>query len=422
MTVRFDATRMVIRSLNRGDDEIMDRAVETRLLPSPGPASWWADRFGLLATALVTPIKMRFHRSEPLASEVVAYDVSTLEAQHERRRFFVRHHFGETIDFVGRGQDRRPASGGGPWLKWYGLGLAAALLALVDFSPRRYRWLGGLLLDVEAFARAAPGVRRVYLFALYDRRPYLLATFLTRHTDVEVVLVYQNIPLYRNCRYLHLEVPVILTSVVNLPEADYFRGQGIFRASRVSYAGGEYVADTLSLEAGEPTCDIGYFSSGEWARREGLYQPSDLDAVRAGAYRGNPYAVEADHIVRVLAQHAHKRGRTLRIYPHPFERVLREKHGIEPPYAALSDGSSVTVDWDGEHSRGKIYDARVAVSLQSSFIWERLDLGLRASFMYEFADRELNVFLRESLGQYAANIFRDDRELIEKVEAALADV
>jgi hypothetical protein len=419
VTVFPDPERLVLRALNGGDDGIMDRALETRALPARGPGSWAADRFGLLATVLVTPIKMRFYRSKPLSSDVVAYDVSTLESRRDHRRFFVGHHFGETLDFVGRGEDRRPASGGGRWLEWYGLGLLAALLGLVDFSPRRYRWLGGLLLDVEAFARAAPGVRRVYCFALYDRRPYLLATFLARHTDIEVVLVFQNIPLYRNCRYLHLDVPVVLTSVVNVPEARYFHEQGIFRSSQTTYASGEYVADTIALKAGEPTCDVGYFCSGEWARHDGLYQSSDIEAVRAGAYLGNVYARAAEHLIDVLADYARVHARTLRIYPHPYERALREKHGIEPPYAALADGSTVTIDWDGEHSRSKIYDARVAVSLQSSFIWERLDLGLDASFMYEFADQERNVFLRESLGEYARNIFRDDDELIEKVEGAL---
>jgi hypothetical protein len=420
LTVSFDAARFVTRRLNRGTDELLDRALEVRALPAPGPASWLVDRLGFLATAVVTPWKMRFRRgSRPLSGDVAAYELVTTEAQRERRRFFVRHHFGEEIDFVGRGQERRPASGTGRWLRWYWLGVAAALLALTDPSTRRYRWLGGLLLDVEAMARAAGGLKRVYCFGLYDRRPYLIATFLARHTDVEVVLVFQNIPLYRNCRYLHLDVPVVLTSVVNIPEVDYFQREGIFRASMVQYRSGEYVADTHALEAEEPVCDIGYFSSGEWARREGLYQASDLASVRAGAYLGNPYAVAAEHLVEVLVAYAKRNGRTLRIYPHPFERVMHAVHGIEPPYARFADGRSVTLDWSGENSRAKIYEPRVAVSLQSSFIWERLDLGLRASYMYEFADRERNVFLKESLGEYAGNVFHADSELIQRLDAAL---
>ncbi|MEI6171589.1 MAG: hypothetical protein WCQ45_03815 [bacterium] len=417
----FDVARFVVRRLNRGDDELLDRALAVRALPAPGPATWIADRFGRLATTVVTPWKMRFRPgSRALSSASVAYELAMTDGPRESRAFFVRHHFGEEIDFVGRGEERRPAAGPGPWLRWYWLGIGAALMALTDLSTRRYRWLGGLLLDVEALSRALPDIRRVYCFGLYDRRPYLVATFLARHTDVEVVLVFQHIPLYRNCRFLHLDVPVVLTSIVNIPEVEYFKAQGIFRASDVIYRGGEYVADTHMLEPGDPTCDIGYFSSGEWARREGLYQAGDLDSVRAGVYMDNAYALVADRLAVMLAGYARSHGRTLRISPHPFERVMRDKQGIDPPYQRLADGETVTVDWGGENSRSSIYDPRVAVSLQSSFIWERLDLGLRDSYMYEFADRDRNVFLRESLGEYEANVFRDDGELAARLDAALS--
>ena len=414
----FDAARFVTRALNRGADELMDRALEVRLLPNPGPASWLADRLGFLATAVVTPWKRRFAPARPLASDVVAYDPSVSERYREHRRFFVEHHFGEQIDFVGRGEERVPPVGRGAWLRWYWLGLTAALLAFTDPSSRRYRWLGGLLLDVESMARAAPGMRRVYCFGLFDRRPYLIATFLARHTGVEVVPVFQNIPLYRNCRFLHLEVPIVLTSRVNVPEAEYYRSQGIFKATELIYRSGEFVADTVGLAETEPRFDIGYFSSGEWARTGGLYQCTDIDAIRAGSLADNLYAEQAERIVEALAAHARENGRSLRIYPHPLERRLWDQHGIEPPYASLADGS-VSIDRGGEDSRSKMYEPRVAVSLQSSFIWERLDAGLSASYIFEFADQELNAFSRPSLGKYSVNVFRDEAELIAKVSAAL---
>ena len=66
-----------------------------------------------------------------------------------------------------------------------------------------------------------------------------------------------------------------------------------------------------------------------------------------------------------------------------------------------------------------MYDVRVAVSLQSSFIWERLDLGLEASYLHEFADPEMNVFERAALGRYAVNVCPSVEDLIEKVRAGL---
>ena len=77
------------------------------------------------------------------------------------------------------------------------------------------------------------------------------------------------------------------------------------------------------------------------------------------------------------------------------------------------------MDESGENSRLRIYEPKAAVSLQSSFIWERLDLGLDASFIYEWDDAEKNPFLREALGAYAASLFRSPGELADKLDVAL---
>ena len=293
------------------------------------------------------------------------------------------------------------------------------LLGLADWSERRYAWLGGTLVDLQLFKRLEGELEQVYVFALYDRRQYLLLTFLARHTRLSVTAVYQNIPLARNCRHLHLAIPVVLTSRVNLCEADYYRAQGSFLASEVTYASQEFAVDTHDLQPHEARYDIGYYSSGEWARREGLYQVDDVARVRRGALADNPYARAAAAQLEALSAYARRERRTLRIYPHPLERRLR-KSGVEPPYAALADGQTVTIDDRADAtSRRTMYETQVAVSLQSSFIWERLDLGLEDSFLLELADATMNVFERAALGRYAQNICRDNDEMIAKVDAAL---
>ena len=260
------------------------------------------------------------------------------------RAFFLRHHFGVETDYLGRQTWRRPR--GRPpagWWRWWLRGVGWGLLGLADWSERRYAWLGGALVDLQLFKRLEGELEQVYVFALYDRRQYLLLTFLARHTRLAVTAVYQNIPLARNCRHLHVPVPVVLTSKVNLCEADYYRAQGSFLPSAVTYASQEFALDTHDLRPAEPLYDIGYYSSGEWARREGLYQVPDVERIRRGEFAGNTYARAAAAQLAALAGYAHSEGRTLRIYPHPLERRLT-RHGVEPPYAALVDGETVTVD------------------------------------------------------------------------------
>ena len=139
-----------------------------------------------------------------------------------------------------------------------------------------------------------------------------------------------------------------------------------------------------------------------------------------GQFASNVYAKKADELVRALADYAADRGHSLRIYPHPYERQLL-RQGVELPYADLIDPPRVTIDTDGADSRQRIYEPRVAVSLQSSFIWERLDLGLDASFIFSFGDPELDAFNPESLGQYAKNVFSDVDGLRTLLDGSLTD-
>jgi hypothetical protein len=421
----IDLQSIVNRAVNGGDEqlELMAAALGVRALPAAGPRSWWRDRLRFLASATVTTLRQARRAAPELSSPVgVCFPGNGDARAREVRTFFVRHHFGVESDCVGRGAQRRPRRRpSAAWWLWWARGVGWALLGLADWSERRYAWLGGALVDLQLFKRLEGELDQIYLFALYDRRQYLLLTFLARHTRVTATAVYQNIPLARNCRHLHVEVPVVLTSKVNLSEVDYYRAQGSFRPLSVTYAGQEYALDTHDLAPHAPLYDIGYYSSGEWARREGLYQvgPGDLARVRRGDFADNPYARAAAAQLAALVAYARGEQRTLRIYPHPLERGLLCE-GVTPPYAALADGAAVSIDDGGrETSRRTVYDARVAVSLQSSFIWERLDLGLDESFLHEFADPAMNPFERAALGHYARNVCPSNDDLIAKVDAAL---
>ncbi len=417
-----DLERLVNRAVNDGDErlELMGEALKVRALPAAGPRRWWRDRLQLLGWAVF--ITMRAARADApyLTSATVASLPSSGKAgARDMRTFFLDHHFGVESDCLGhqawRRPRRRPAAG---WWLWWLRGVGWALLGLADWSERRYAWLGAALVEMQLFKRLEGELEQVFVFAMYDRRQYLLLTFLARHTRLVVTAVYQN-PLARNCRHLHVPVPVVLTSRVNLCEVDYYRAQGSFLASEVTYASQVFPLDTHDLQPGEPLYDIGYYSSGEWARREGLYQVADAARVRRGEFADNPFARAAAAQLEALSAYARGEHRTLRIYPHPLERRLM-RIGVEPPYAALVDGETITIDeGDDATSRRTMYETRVAVSLQSSFIWERLDLGLDDSFLHEFADPTMNVFERAALGRYADNVCRGNDELIAKVDAAL---
>ncbi len=357
------------------------------------------------------------------SSRAVFYDTSaTKESVRQIRAAFAQAHFGDEVDFLlanrlkGRGRSRQMTPHERRLARaWRRRARLAALATLAD-PHDRYRWWGHVFATINSFAQAVDQYDRVFITNPFDRRSYLIATFISRHTAAEVMLVFQSMPLYGNQRRLHIPVTAVVTSKVNVPEAEYFRNQGEFKAARILYRSGEYVAERSMLVPASPIYDIGFFASGDWAREGGTIWARDVNKVRAGVYRGNVYERHSQMVVETLVRYAHSHGRTLRIYMHPYERKLLHEHGIEPPYRGLADGETVTIDDRPGHSRGAHYEADVAVALRSSTIWERIDLGLDRSLMYVFEDRSLGNTLPESLGEYQRNLFASMDELHAKLD------
>jgi hypothetical protein len=425
----MNAERLVLRLFDgrSADLDAFEAALDVRDLPLRGPRSWLLDRAGLVYTVFVGLLRAEARRPASPATRAVFYEVS---AQHtktrESCRAFAREHFGDDVDFVlthrlkGRGGSRQMTARERRLSRaWRRRARVFAAATLLD-GHGRYRWWGHVFAAVNTLAQAVDQYDVVYVTKPWDRRSYCIATFLRRHTGAEVRLVHQSMPLYGNQRLLHVPVTAVVTSRVNVPEAEYFRAAGEFRAGQIIYRSGYFVDERAAYVPSDPVYDLGFYASGDWAREDGLYRARDIEKVRAGVYRDNIYERYAERVLEALVEYATSRRRTLRIYMHPYERTLLHEHGIEPPYRGLADGTLVTIDDRPGDSRGAFYEADVAVALRSSTIWQRLDLGLDRSFMYAFDDPSLGNMLPESLGEYQRNVFTSADDLYAKLDACFA--
>lgn len=420
--------QLILRWLNAGDADIdlFARALQPRELPDYGPGRWFVDRARFLYTMFVTARRMSAANDPSTAAiyydPAITWDPKILEY----RETFLEHHYAEKADPV---LGSKGVLAGGPSrslsrterqlaARWARRGRIAAVLSFLDWSPRRYYWWGGVLLDVQALCRIADSIDHAYVFRLYDRRSYCVGTFLRRNLTDDVRFIYQGMPLWFNQRTLHVPVTAVVTSKVNEPEVRWFAEQGYFKASSFEYRSQEFVLDRLQVAPSDPIYDIGFFASGDWARRgNGRYWSSDIEAIRRGDYRGTTFEKAAEAVLAALVDYAKQHGRTLRIYLHPYERMLIAEHGIQPPFRHYEDGKLVTIDDLPGTSRGSVYEPAVAVAVRSSTIWERIDLDLNDSFIYAFGDDELDNFNPESLGQYRRNTFFSTGELAEKLDA-----
>lgn len=419
---------LLLRLCGDHDRDAFDAAMTRRFAPlaiAPAertPLRWLRDRVGLLALALAGPFIMLGWEGFTLDEPVVVLDPAARSAEVRRyRAYYLERFLGVACGFAYRGRRVRAASVAdiAQAVRLWAVITLVALRALVDFSWRKYGWIAFGAQQASACVLGKGRIERVYVGHAYDQQMYVATMLLNDLLGMPCAFLTGTTPLHPFFRYAHLRIPIVLSSRAQVPEFEHYRSVGEARYSEPILAGNEFALDFDAIESREPTCDIGYYSSGEWARVGGRIRAEDFEAVRRGAYLDNPLWRSAAEIMEHLAALSRERGWTLVIYPHPLERQLLDA-GIEMPYAHLIDGETVRFDRGDASSRMKLYEPRAAVSALSTAIWERIELGLGCSFVYAFPDSGLDIVDPVALGEFAECIFASFDELDARLDACLA--
>ena len=240
----MDIERRILRLMNSGDEDLdlFARALAPRVLPNHGPRSWLLDRLFFIYLAFVRMARAARVPSSPRSRSVVYDPGARREDVRATRAFYIREYFGVEVDFMladllkGEGEPRRMTPSERRLARlWRRRARLYALASLFDFSSRRYRWWGDVFATVQTIVQSHEQIDTIYIGLPYDRRSYVIATFLCRHTAIKPLLIFQGEPLYVNLRDLHVPITVVLTSRVNIPEAEYFAAAGHFKAAEVLY-------------------------------------------------------------------------------------------------------------------------------------------------------------------------------------------
>ena len=89
------------------------------------------------------------------------------------------------------------------------------------------------------------------------------------------------------------------------------------------------------VQASNPEYDIGIYSSGHWARIDGLYRTLDIKRIKNGEFLNNSLNILFKEIVLKICKIANQNNLTVMVYLHPFEKILYHDHGLKPPYLEL---------------------------------------------------------------------------------------
>jgi len=268
-------------------------------------------------------------------------------------------------------------------------------------------WVFHLFTNIIKYESYKGKIEDMYVFYINHPSSFIFAKYIEFH-DVKSTIHMGNNPISKWNYPFPISSPIILSSIIQIEEIKYLK-----LSNEWQYCRDEFILLSKDIKPKEPKKEIGLFSSGEWARSKGLYRSDDLALISNYDLANNKvYKAFEEGLLKLISLNVEKKF-TIKVYPHPFERELITL-GIRPPYFKWVDSGEVTVDMDGTSSREKIYDSTIAISYHSSFIWERLSLGLLESYHYQFNDDELDLVDYRALGRYKANIFfsNDDIAMI----------
>lgn len=322
--------------------------------------------------------------------------------------FFISHYYGEPTRNIRREKIYCRDIGNFPLKLWLNF-----IVFAIKWNPHyKSNWIIFLFDSVFIFLSNRRHYKNIYVFYMNHPTSYIFSAYLESNSFDNVKLHMGNNPILKWNFPLPFKFPLICSSAIQLDEV---RFAGL--SNSVDFFPDEFIKLSHHVKPKLPTVDIGFISSAEWAREDGLYRSNDMEKIASHALAKNSVYEKFSEGLNKAATFGKRENLRIMVYPHPFERELISK-GIYPPYYELVKSGEVEIDLGGESSRDKIYEAKVAISYHSSFIWERITRGLEKSYHFYFDNDQLDLVDATALDKYKNNLFYSNNDLEMLLEEA----
>ncbi len=254
---------------------------------------------------------------------------------------------------------------------------------------------------------------KIYIYGrLYQVEYYIAALLLSEVCGLRVTYLIGSGIIYSNKRYTYLpKVDMVAGSIVQVEEIRSLEKQNYFNSRSLHKWGS--INETTDSTVKHRTYDIGIYSSGEWARKNGLLRENDINKIIAGLHLTNSrYRVFRSVMEQVVTEFF---GLRIKLYMHPFERSLFAK-GIIPPYYHFLRNCGVEIDSEMGGSIERIHECSIGISLISTIIYERWDCGL-GGYIYNDPDatEKNRLFDPDFLGKFSSFVYSSPEDLVNKL-------
>ncbi|MGB0861937.1 MAG: hypothetical protein ACPG19_03260 [Saprospiraceae bacterium] len=249
--------------------------------------------------------------------------------------------------------------------------------------------------------------KKVYLFNLGSPTAYLTALF--GQVDFDFYISSSNSVLYSANKYGHLpDATLLLCWNYQLEEYKSYTNLGWVKVKEAILWGPEEILEHSQVKPEPHQYDVGIYSRGDWARKKNLSRVKDLEALRNYEYSNDYYPKSFREMVKLLGEM--KPQFTMKIYTHPLERDLYNKHNIKPDYWDLAEKYNIEIDLSEGNSIDKLYECKIGVGGVTTILMDRWGHELEGFMAY---NKELDekYCVPKHLGKYGKSFFNNIKEL-----------
>lgn len=300
--------------------------------------------------------------------------------------------------------------------------LWAAFLGLFQKSRVHWMWKLRTANDVLQQILLHDGEIQQFLFFSYEPNTYFSSFLANRlFPEYQPHIISSNSVFFSNNRYLyHPDLAYHLCSSFQVEESKSYQNLGWMKMKSVDLWGLEEALVLDQVSKTSPTMDIGIFSSAFWARTKGMWRSGKIDEIRSYAYIDHPLYDVFKRILDSVLELQTEMNLKVKVYFHPYEEMLFQKHGIRPPYLDQLDSHGVAYEIGGKTTLENFYEPKVGLSVCSTAVFDHLHHQLPA---YYFAGWESPNYTiaAQHLGEYQKYGFYDMEELKRKLRKELAD-
>lgn len=282
----------------------------------------------------------------------------------------------------------------------------------IDFSKVKYSVIADYLnnkLYLELI-----NIDSIFIYNYISLSNYLIALYFGKNTNINIYYIYSSSPLYFIGRYDSFErVNIVFCSKVQLDEYNTYIEKGWRKSEKCSIH--IWGPDSNLLNNDKPIdkeLSIGFFSSGEWARSQGVWRVKEEEALY---HANNDIAILASDILKALKRFCELNEIKFIIYLHPYEKYLINVKGIYPPFYDSYKNDIANFELDNNNT----FMVKIGVSILSSVFYDRHHFELLTYNMNNSLNKNKYLISKKYLNAFSNYTYSNADELLEKLQKTI---